>query len=141
MIFELNSVDEVAGVAEKLLEACGTRKVFAIFGDLGAGKTTLVKAICLQLGAGAVAKSPTFAIVNEYEGKAGSIYHFDLYRIEREEELYDLGFEEYIDSGTWCFIEWPEIAVDLLPEDTVEVTISATGPTSRTINVELQDLN
>ena len=137
MEYLLDSEQQIPEVAQKLLTACGSRKVFAFFGDLGAGKTTLVKAICVQLGAGDVAKSPTFAIVNEYEGDDGNIYHFDFYRLEYPEEVYDLGFEEYVDSGDWCFIEWPEIAGPLLPEDTVEVRIVSTGPESRKITVEL----
>lgn len=137
MKLEIHNVNEISQIAEKILSACGKRRIFAIYGDLGAGKTTLVKSMCLHLGAGDVAKSPTFAIVNEYEALEDNIYHFDFYRIKRLEEAYDLGFEEYFDSGHFCFIEWPEMVEPLLPEDLVEIRIEATGPTSRRFSVAL----
>jgi tRNA threonylcarbamoyladenosine biosynthesis protein TsaE len=139
MQYTIDHPDELPDLARKILDLCGERRVFALIGDLGAGKTTLVKAICLQLGAGDVVKSPTFALVNEYEGREGRIFHFDFYRINRLEEIFDLGFEEYVESGDWCFIEWPEIADPLLPDDLVEIRIASTGMTSRTVSVEFKD--
>lgn len=137
MEYKIHHPEELPDLAQKILEASGDRRVFALHGDLGAGKTTLVKAICLQLGAGDVVKSPTFALVNEYEGHEGSIFHFDFYRIKRLEEIFDLGFEEYLDSGCYCFIEWPEIADPLLPDDTVQIRLESTGPTSRQVMLQL----
>ena len=137
MILDIYKLAELPSLAEKILAACGSRRIFAIYGDLGAGKTTLVKALCLLLEAGDVVKSPTFAIVNEYEAPEGSIFHFDFYRIKRLEEAYDLGFEEYFDSGHFCFIEWPEMVEPLLPGDIVDIRIETTGPTSRRISVKL----
>lgn len=139
MQYTIHHPDELPDLAQKILDECTDHRVFCLQGDLGAGKTTLVKAICLQLGAGDVVKSPTFALVNEYEGSEGSIYHFDFYRIKRIEEVFDLGFEEYVDSGDFCFIEWPEIAEPLLPDDTVAIRLETTGVTSRTVTVAKQD--
>jgi tRNA threonylcarbamoyladenosine biosynthesis protein TsaE len=140
MQYTIHHLDELPDLARKILDQCADYRIFCLYGDLGAGKTTLVKAICLQLGAGDVVKSPTFALVNEYEGSEGSIYHFDFYRVKRIEEIFDLGFEEYVDSGDYCFIEWPEVAEPLLPEETVEIRLETTGLTSRTVKVAKQDL-
>ena len=136
--FVSNDPAETAGIAEKILLACPNRRIFAIYGNLGAGKTTLVKALCESLGSVDVVKSPTFAIINEYEGAAGPIFHFDFYRIETIEEVFDLGYEEYFDSGHYCFIEWPEMIGNLVPEEAVEIRIQETGPTSRIIDLTLQ---
>lgn len=130
---------DTPAIAEKILGICPNRRIFAIYGNLGAGKTTLVKALCEKLGSGDVVKSPTFAIVNEYEGEWSPIYHFDFYRIEALEEVYDLGFEEYFESGNYCFIEWPEKVADLVPEEAVEIRISETGPMSRIIELTIQN--
>jgi tRNA threonylcarbamoyladenosine biosynthesis protein TsaE len=100
---------------------------------MGAGKTTFVKAICEELGVEDVITSPTFAIVNEYEAHDQSIYHFDFYRIKRLEEVYDMGYEDYFYSGALCFIEWPELIEDLLPEDAVKVTITENTDGTRTV--------
>ena len=124
--------------AEEVLSICQNRRIFAIYGDLGAGKTTFVKALCERLGSDDVVKSPTFAIVNEYEGSEGAIYHFDFYRIKSIEEVYDLGYEEYFDSGSWCFIEWPEMIGTLVPEEAVTIRIAEGGPTKRYIELTLQ---
>ena len=99
--------------------------VVAFYGKMGAGKTTFIKALCEELGVEDVITSPTFAIVNEYtiEERGESIYHFDFYRIKRLEEVYDMGYEDYFYSGALCFIEWPELIEELLPEDAVKVSI------------------
>ena len=101
---------------------------------MGAGKTTFVKAICEELGVNDVITSPTFAIVNEYEAHDASIYHFDFYRIKKIEEVYDMGYEDYFYSGGLCFIEWPELIEDLLPEDAVKVTISVNDNDERIVS-------
>jgi tRNA threonylcarbamoyladenosine biosynthesis protein TsaE len=122
---ELHTVDEVRRVAAAVLQAAQGRKVFAFHGELGAGKTTLIKALCAELGVKEGTSSPTFAIVNDYQSEGGvTIHHFDLYRLKRAEELDGIGFNEYIDSGDHCFIEWPEIASHRLLDDTVHVRIT-----------------
>ena len=111
--------------------------VFSRFvnGKMGAGKTTFVKAVCEELGVDDVITSPTFSIVNEYRSADTGelIYHFDFYRVKKIDEVYDMGFEDYFYSGALCFIEWPELCEEVLPEDTVKVTIQEESDGSRTI--------
>jgi tRNA threonylcarbamoyladenosine biosynthesis protein TsaE len=112
-------------------------KIVLFVGDLGAGKTTLIKKLCDKLGVKDEMSSPTFSIVNEYQAEAGLVYHFDLYRIEKSSELYDLGFEDYLDSDQYCFIEWPEIAENILRDyDKLVVKIELKEDQSRLIFVE-----
>lgn len=118
----------------------GQHTVFAFYGKMGAGKTTFIKALCEEMGVGDVVTSPTFAIVNEYEvsSPAGQeaahlIFHFDFYRIKKVEEAYDMGYEDYFYSGNTCFIEWPELIEDLLPQDAVRVDIDELADGSRRI--------
>lgn len=116
--------EEIARAAQEFVEAMGEKTVFAFRGKMGAGKTTLIKSICEALGVEDTVTSPTFAIVNEYETTEGRpIYHFDFYRIKKLSEAYDMGCEEYFYSGNPCFIEWPELIEEILPEETVDVTI------------------
>jgi tRNA threonylcarbamoyladenosine biosynthesis protein TsaE len=130
------SINEVPGAAAKFLEAAGDRKVVAFSGELGAGKTTFIQALCRILGVEADVNSPTFSLVNEYFTAGGeSIYHIDLFRIDETDELYDLGFEEYVYSGSRCYIEWPERAPGMLPEDTLLVRISVHTDHTREITV------
>jgi tRNA threonylcarbamoyladenosine biosynthesis protein TsaE len=111
--------------AEKLLACYPGRKVFAFYGSMGAGKTTFIKVIASVLGAVDIVQSPSFAIINEYKTSNGaSIYHFDFYRIRNTGEVYDIGYEDYIYSGSYCFLEWPELVEELLPSDVVRVRIS-----------------
>jgi len=120
--------------AEWFLENMRGAKIFAFSGEMGAGKTTLIKAICRALNVGQVVSSPSFALVYEYiSPEAGTIYHFDLYRIEDISELYDLGYEDYFYNDSICFIEWPEVAEDLLPPGTVHVRIEVNPDLSRKI--------
>jgi tRNA threonylcarbamoyladenosine biosynthesis protein TsaE len=107
--------------------------VFAFYGSMGAGKTTFIKAICEELGVEDVITSPTFAIVNEYSLSTNTIYHFDFYRIKKLEEVYDMGFEDYFYSGALCFIEWPELIEEVLPDDAVKVTITEQPDGTRTV--------
>lgn len=107
-------IDDVPEAAKAIIEMLGDSRIVACHGEMGAGKTTLIKAISRELGVEHGMSSPTFGIVNEYAGRS-TIYHFDLYRLEKEEELDGIGFDEYIDSGHWCFIEWPDIAADRFP--------------------------
>ncbi len=133
--FQTEAPEDNLQVAEKILAACPNGRIFAFYGDLGAGKTTLVKALCEKLGSDDNVKSPTFAIVNEYLYPAGEIFHFDFYRIEDLEEVFDLGFEEYLDSGAYCLIEWPEMIGPLVPEDAINIKITSTGPQQRIIEL------
>lgn len=115
------------------MEEIGERRVFAFYGKMGAGKTTFIKAVCEELGVEDVITSPTFAIVNEYTTGKNSVYHFDFYRIKKLEEVYDMGYEEYFYSGALCFIEWPELIEELLPDDAVKVVIEELPTGERTI--------
>ena len=126
-------IENIREVARKFVEEIGERRVFAFYGKMGAGKTTFIKAVCEELGVEDVITSPTFAIVNEYTTGENSIYHFDFYRIKKLEEVYDMGYEEYFYSGALCFIEWPELIEELLPEDAVKVIIETLPSGGRSI--------
>lgn len=101
---------------------------------MGAGKTTLIKAIAKELGVSEMASSPTFSIVNEYSGTKDKVYHFDLYRLKNEEEAYDMGLEEYFNENAWCFVEWPEMASNILPENVHTISISIIDEHARELN-------
>jgi tRNA threonylcarbamoyladenosine biosynthesis protein TsaE len=122
-------------VASELLKFAGNVKTFLFEGDMGAGKTTLIKSICTELGMKEMASSPTYSIVNEYEYPGGKIYHFDFFRIKTQNEAYDIGFEEYLASGDFCFIEWPQNIPDLWPQNYVKITISVGEVGLRNIKV------
>lgn len=117
---------DINEAAKQFIANMGDSKVFAFYGKMGAGKTTFVKAVCEELGVDDVITSPTFAIVNEYQSATtgDSIFHFDFYRIKKLDEVYDMGYEDYIYSGALCFIEWPELIEELLPTDAVKVNIT-----------------
>lgn len=133
----IDSEDQLHEVAEALLDALDGRTVVALRGEMGAGKTTLVRAVAEQLGASDQVTSPTFALVNQYEGAEGErIFHFDFYRIEDEREAFDLGYEEYFYSGDLCFVEWPEKIEGLMPDAVMEVRITVEGPTERSFEIE-----
>ena len=118
------SLSQITEAAQSFVEIMGSRKVFAFYGEMGAGKTTFIKAVCEELGVEDVINSPTFAIVNEYvDGGGNPIYHFDFYRIKNLQEVLDIGYEDYVYSGNVCFMEWPELIENLLPDDAVKVTI------------------
>jgi tRNA threonylcarbamoyladenosine biosynthesis protein TsaE len=120
-----NELDELPFIAQAVLEKYPDERVFALRGAMGAGKTTFMQAIAVQLGSLSSVSSPTFAIVNEYVCEKGDfIYHFDFYRINNEKEAIDIGLEEYLYSGNYCFIEWAEKVENLLPQETVSVFIS-----------------
>lgn len=135
MEIKINSLADINEAAKTFVENMGDGKVFAFYGKMGAGKTTFVKAICEYLGVDDVITSPTFAIVNEYTSATtgDAIYHFDFYRIKKLEEVYDMGYEDYFYSGSLCFLEWPELIEDLLPEDATKVTIEETTDGSRVV--------
>ena len=123
-ILFIDSLSDIQSTAKVFLEQFEQASVVAFLGDMGAGKTTFIKALCKELGVVDTVNSPTFAIINEYETEQKErIYHFDLYRLEQSEDVLEIGFEDYIYSGNWCFIEWPEIAKAYLPENTVQIKI------------------
>ena len=123
MEIKINDLNSIRETAREFIDHMDGRKVFAFYGKMGAGKTTFIKAVCEELGVEDVITSPTFAIINEYSGKDDTIYHFDFYRIKKVEEGYDMGYEDYFYSGALCFIEWPELIEEVLPEDAVKVQI------------------
>ena len=133
----ITSQDELRHVAEAVIAATGRRTVVAFRGEMGAGKTTLIREIVAALGADDTVTSPTFAIVNQYEGAHGRrIHHFDFDRIDDVREAFDLGYEEYFYSGDLCLVEWPEKIEALLPEDAVEVRITVDSDTARTFEID-----
>ena len=132
MEIRIENLDNIRAAAREFIQHMGEARVFAFYGKMGAGKTTFVKAICEELGVEDVITSPTFAIINEYEGEE-TIYHFDFYRIKKLEEVYDMGYEDYFYSGALCFIEWPELIEEILPDDAVRVNITEQPDGSRLV--------
>lgn len=130
-IIQIESLDELDGVAQAVIDSLDGRSVVAFDAPMGAGKTTLISRIAALLGAEDDVTSPTFAIVNQYEGTERTIYHFDMYRIERIEEALDFGSEEYLSSGELCLVEWPEKIEALLPDDTMVVKIEILSDSAR----------
>lgn len=125
--------DQLPEVAQQLVELMGESKVCLFYGEMGAGKTTLIKSICAVLGVEDTVSSPTFSIVNEYDATNGTIYHFDFYRLRNEQEAFDMGYEEYFYSDRYCFIEWPERIPNLLPEGACKIEIKILGNEHRQI--------
>ncbi len=139
----IQDIEHIREAAREFINQIGDRRVFAFYGKMGAGKTTFVKAICEELGVEDVITSPTFAIINEYSTNVQRstfnvqrIFHFDFYRIKKLEEVYDMGYEDYFYSGVLCFIEWPELIEDILPEDAVRVSIEEQADGSRRVFTE-----
>ena len=128
-------LNQVPGIAKEIISSA-KNKLFLFYGEMGSGKTTLIKEIVKQLGVDEVASSPTFSLVNEYHSDKGEIiYHFDFYRIENEEEAFDIGVEEYFYSDHWCFIEWPEKVENLLPLESVAIRLTINQDNTRTIQI------
>nr|WP_320117595.1 tRNA (adenosine(37)-N6)-threonylcarbamoyltransferase complex ATPase subunit type 1 TsaE [uncultured Marinifilum sp.] len=133
---KINSLNEINTVAKEFIKLVGNRRIFAMHGAMGVGKTTFVKAICEELGVTDTINSPTFAIVNEYHTNTEAvIYHFDFYRIDDVQEAYDFGYEDYFYSNALCFIEWPEKIDSILPNDTVQVHFNEEADGSRSIRI------
>lgn len=136
MEWTINHLNELSKVAAEFLEYVGEKTIFALYGPMGVGKTTFVKAIAECLGVEDDVSSPTFAIINEYVTEKGdAIYHFDFYRVNNITEAMDFGYEEYFFSGNKCFIEWPEKIAELLPEDIVNCYFSENPDGSRVLKV------
>ena len=135
----VKNITELPAAAKQFINSMGDRTVVALHGEIGAGKTTFINALCKELGVETDSTaSPTFAIVNEYRSDATAelIYHFDLYRIENLEQAFEIGIEDYLDSGALCLIEWPDRIADILPDDTVTVTITPHPDGSRTMEID-----
>src|ERR1700712_2915249 len=132
----VNSPDELDAAAQQIISFASTQKTFLFYGDMGAGKTTLIKSLCKQLGSNDNITSPTFSIVNEYIGAEANIFHFDFYRLKTQTEALDMGFEEYLYSGKYCFIEWPERIPDLLPLHYISIKITVISDHERSITIE-----
>lgn len=122
--YTCSGLDELDKVAGQILDKYPQTRLFALSGPMGAGKTTFIQALCRKLEVKDTVNSPTFSIVNEYRTKADvPVYHFDLYRLRKPEEMLDIGYEDYFYSGNYCFIEWPEVAADLIPDESLYITI------------------
>lgn len=136
MQIQIPHLDNIHEAARSFINQMGDHTVFAFYGNMGAGKTTFIKAVCEELGVEDIINSPTFAIINEYRSPSGElIYHFDFYRINKVEEAFDFGYEDYFYSGALCFIEWPEKIDDLLPGDCVSVQIFENNDGGRTVKI------
>ena len=136
MEIRIAHIEDLLPAAKQFVDEMGENRIFAFYGKMGAGKTTFIKAICETLGVKDVVASPTFAIVNEYADASGRpVYHFDFYRIKNLREAFDIGCEEYFYSGYPCFIEWPELVEELLPENTVSVRIEVSEDGLRTVTL------
>ena len=133
---KIDSLSELDSVAQEIIESIGQRNVVLFRGGMGAGKTTLISRIVALLGSEDNVTSPTFALVNQYQGDSCLIYHFDFYRIDRVEEVFDLGYEEYFYSGELCLVEWPEKIEALIPEDVMTVSIEVDEDECRTFTID-----
>lgn len=134
---EVDGLGELEDAAERIIERLEAAGVVAFYGSMGAGKTTLISEICRQLGVEDNVVSPTFALVNHYRNaREEDIFHFDFYRIDRIEEAFDMGYEEYFYSGSLCFVEWPEKIYPLLPDDTLKVEIEIIDEHKRKIIIK-----
>jgi tRNA threonylcarbamoyladenosine biosynthesis protein TsaE len=136
MLLSTTSTNQLPAIAAEIISFAADNRIFLFYGEMGAGKTTLIKSLCECLGTTENVTSPTFAIVNEYVGSSNKIYHFDFYRLKNQAEALDMGYEEYFYSDAYCFIEWPEKIPDLLPPHYINVSIKVTGDTSRQIIIE-----
>jgi tRNA threonylcarbamoyladenosine biosynthesis protein TsaE len=135
--YSYKSLEELPKAAEFIIREAENAKTWAFYGSMGAGKTTLIKEICRQLGSADIVTSPTFSLINEYKNLAGeSIFHFDFYRIIKKEEVFDMGYEEYLFSNSLCLIEWPELIEDLLPPKRINIFIKPTPNGGRLIEID-----
>lgn len=139
-IYEEVQLEEMSDLASDLLQSFGNQKVWQFIGDLGAGKTTLIKELCEKAGVQDIVQSPTFSMVNEYQTTDGEIiYHFDCYRLKNKEEALDFGIEEYLFSGNLCLVEWPQVIQSLFPDDFLTISLRNTPAGNRRVVVQTQD--
>jgi tRNA threonylcarbamoyladenosine biosynthesis protein TsaE len=136
MLLNATSTAQLPVIATEIISFSADARIFLFYGDMGAGKTTLIKSLCECLGTAEPVTSPTFSIVNEYIGSKNRIFHFDFYRLKNESEALDMGYEEYFYADAYCFIEWPEKIPNLLPDHYVKIEIQVTGDQSRQIRIE-----
>lgn len=136
MLLKITSISQLPATAAQIIKFAHHSRIFLFYGEMGAGKTTLIKSLCESLGVTEPVTSPTFSIVNEYVGAHNKIYHFDFYRLKNQAEALDLGYEEYFYSDGWCFVEWPEKISGLLPEHYIKININLPDNNSRQIIIE-----
>lgn len=136
MTIQVNNLEELQTAAINILNEFPEERIFLFYGQMGAGKTTFINALCEQLGVLDHTSSPTFSIVNEYHSANGTLYHFDFYRLKNEIEALDMGYEEYFYSNNYCFVEWPEKIPNLLPHSNISITIDTIDNQQRIIKVE-----
>lgn len=136
MIIPVHSLTELSVAAQQVISTFADERIFLFYGQMGAGKTTFINELCLILGVHDHTSSPTFSIVNEYSSDNGPLYHFDFYRLKNESEAFDLGYEEYFYSGSYCFVEWSEKIPNLLPESYVTVEIKVSDNQQRTLYIK-----
>lgn len=137
MQISIKHLDELPQAANQILELAKGEKIFLFFGEMGAGKTTLINALAKQLGTLDHTSSPTFSIVNEYKTAKDSIFHFDFYRLKNQTEALDMGYEDYFYSGNYCLVEWPEKILNLWPDHYVKIAIEAINENERQLNVDI----
>jgi len=136
MTITIKDKKHLPSAVKQLLEAFSEKRIFAFYGAMGAGKTTIIKSVCKALGATDIISSPTFTLVNEYKTVSGeSIFHIDFYRIKKQDEVFDFGIEEYLTGDSYCFMEWPELVEEILPDETVKVRISVDENEQRILSV------
>lgn len=139
-IIKIESLENYPSAAKEFIEKMGGNRIFAFYGKMGTGKTTFIKSICEAMGVEDIINSPTFAIVNEYEdAESNTIYHFDFYRIKSIAEVYNMGYEEYLYSNAYCFIEWPELIEELLPEESAKVYMEELADGSRHVRIVTEE--
>ena len=139
LVFRSVTLSDLRAIAQRIVEELAEFKVWLFYGEMGSGKTTLIKEICREAGVADVMSSPTFSIVNEYETAGGQAFHFDFYRIKNETEAYDIGTDEYFYSGSPCFVEWPEKIPSLIPSKHASIDLQVENNTKRTIVISFHD--
>jgi len=126
---------ELKDITTKILTYLETPRTLLFYGEMGVGKTTLIKELAKQLGVTEATSSPTFSLVNEYQGSNNTVFHFDFYRIENEVEVYDIGIEDYFYQNSWCLVEWPEKIPKIIPEDAITIKIHKNSDETRTLEI------
>jgi len=128
-------LSELKDIATKILSHLDSPKTLLFYGEMGVGKTTLIKELVKQLGVTETTSSPTFSLVNEYQGSHNTVFHFDFYRIEHEDEVYDIGIEDYFYQDAWCLVEWPEKIPNIIPENTTTIKVHKNSNETRTLEI------